>query len=119
MKKTTGEVKEIAVNRLSHAYDYNIEENVLIRHGNEAKIEVRHIVDEMVLTMTKDIYGIRKVIEVSKMINIPATWKDHLKKKMGFKYKEEKIEVKIPVDVRAYFPELKGINPTVYYTIRD
>lgn len=110
-------VKQIMLQKLRYGVQHEISRAALVEKGNPSSLDVAYVADDMIATLTKEVYGIRKLTTVSKNIKIPATWKDHLRKKMGLKYKTEIIEVKINVDVRALFPEIKDAHETIAYTL--
>ena len=101
------EVKQVMLSRFNFTASKTIESKYLFDYGNNVQFDVKYLADEMVANLTKTVYGKKAIVsKVSKIIEVPSTWAEHLKERLGLKFKTKEIEVSFDIDVYALFPDL-------------
>lgn len=119
IKATPNHVKSIMLNRLNYGTNIRRDQFDLVSKGNPLKIEVEALTDEMAVSLTKDVYGMRRISSVETTVKVPENWKESIKESLGFKFKTREIKVSVPIDICAIFPEIKGVSETITYNLKQ
>lgn len=117
MKPKPNEVINIALTRLNFGVRSELESR-LIDKGLNPKFDayIKSMSDNMILELSKNIYGKKKISEHTKAVKVPSNWIQHLKKQLKLPHKTSAIEVKFKVEQFALFPELRDNKEVVTYT---